>query len=127
LTIPFLLGARAIIEPQKPVLNVAEFLCEASQQLPGTILMRCGHIGEYVIADLDADSATHCHLFKAFGHLFITDESFVGVKDLSILIGELTDLYADCLQKKYYSKVDKNWTPFTDLDRSRLAEIRDRP
>jgi len=126
LTIPFLLGARTITEPQKPVFSVSEFLYEAAEQLPGTTLMRCGHIDEYVIADLDKESEVYCHLFRPFGRLFIIDESFGGIKDLSMLVGQLTDLYADCLEKSHYSKVDSDWIPYTDVERSRLTELRDK-
>jgi len=124
LTIPYLIGARAILEPTLPHLSIGDLLIQAAKQPAGITLMRCGNIGEYVVADLDQESNRYSHLFKRFGHLHITDDSFESITTLPDLIEVMTVEYAKYIHEGCYSKISGQWGPFNNMDIQQLEAVR---
>ncbi len=123
LTLPFLIGARTIVEPHLPLLSIEQILLQAIEHPAGTTILRCGNIGEYVFAELDAESQRYTSHYPHVGQLYFTDYSFQQTQDVAKLINDFTSLYADYLQQQRYSREAGEWRPFSSTDLSRLREI----
>jgi hypothetical protein len=127
LTLPFLIGARTIVEPGLPLLTIAEFVQQAATHPAGTTIMHCGNIGEYVFAEMDVESRKHAHYYLNLGEFYFIDHSFERIHDLAELTNRFTALYADLLQQQRYSRESGQWVPFFSIDLQRLQEVSQEP
>jgi hypothetical protein len=123
LTIPYLIGARTVVEPDLPMLSIHEFLLQASEYKSGITIMRCRNIGEYVLAELDTESRKYSLHYQNIGHLYVTDDSMMNMVDLPQLVEYCTYMYAECMENKTYSRVDGQWEPFSKTDMGWLQEV----
>src|SRR5690606_6408054 len=77
LTIPFLIGASKVLQPDHPLSLAAFFyeLCNADVTRYVSI-MRCDNIGEYIVRLLDIGSEQHLKQYKRLKNMICTDNSF---------------------------------------------------
>lgn len=121
LTIPFLVGVRRIVEPQKALLSIEYLINELS--LHGCTMLRCRHIGEYVVGSLDAHTKEIGNLYHCIGNIIVTDDSLVGINDTLLLTARLKKLYKMQIDLGQYSKNNGVWSDFTQTDMERFQEV----
>lgn len=131
LTIPFLLGASSVLDSDKEILTVEDFFHEAiDKSLPIKIsLQRCANIGEYVIGIFDNESANYPYasqkmIYKQFGNLYITDNSFSEINSPEDILAILIDKYQKLLNQKTFSKIQRDWVDYLEVDRLQLEELK---
>lgn len=123
LTLPFLIGARTIVDPDQPLLSIAAFVQYATEYPVGTTMIRCTNIGEYVFAELDTESRRYANFYPRIGQLHITDDSFDISKGVAELVDVFTSCYSDYLEQQRYSKNGGEWGSFSSADLHRLYEV----
>lgn len=127
LTIPFLIGSRTVLEPDEPIESIEEFITEISESDPPITLMKCGTLREYVLSIIDSYDIemmkVHKNLYKRFGNLIIIDDSFANFTSLSEIISNLNTDLSDEIEAVNYSKMDGEWSPFSEKDLKRINEI----
>lgn len=123
LTIPFLIGARTYLENGKRLLSVLELLDEIQNSPAAMTIMKCSGINEYVIGLMDYESKKLKNIYKSFGSLFLTDQSFSNANDISNISIELESLYRVYLKEERFSKVDGLWIQYNETDKKRFAEV----
>lgn len=127
-TLPFLVGCRIVLEPEKELLSIKELINQANTlpYAPITI-MKCGNIGEYVfgVMDLETDSIRKRYqgLYTEFGNLINTDQSLLDCNNIEQVIAKLEDIYNDPIHKGNYSKNNGLWEAFTEEDIKHLQEL----
>lgn len=127
LTLPFLIGTSTILEPQSRLLSIEQFFQEISDSNLVLTLMKCGNIGEYVFGTLDGETeAVHKlypNLYKEFGNIIITDNSFSNCQSLDEIIPTLIDEYQMRIDAQQFSKVLGEWNNYTTKDIDRIKEL----
>jgi hypothetical protein len=123
LTLPFLIGARMIVQPQLSMLSIEQFLHETVEYPVGTTVMRCAYIDEYVFAEMDTESQCYSSYYPRIGQLYFIEHSFGQNQHFSKLVDHFTSLYSDCIQKHCYSKDAGQWDFFSTIDQRRLGEV----
>jgi hypothetical protein len=123
LTLPFLIGSRKYLEPDKKLHSIEQFIIEVSQSVTPITMMRCGQIKEYVFGIMDYESNKQKHIYRSFKSLIITDDSFRDVSDLPTLIEQLKILYNDHINKETFSIIRGDWGGYSETDENRLSEI----
>ena len=125
LTIPFLIGSRAIIEPGIQLFTVREFFEDFLKSECPISIMRCNNINEYIIATVDQISWSWMNNtpnpYREYNFI-VTDNSF----DKFIfeeIIDELCGIYNDKLKSFKYSKYEDVWNGFSEIEIERLLEI----
>ncbi|MCK6609192.1 MAG: hypothetical protein L6Q46_12955 [Flavobacterium sp.] len=129
LTIPFLIGAVSIINPDEDIISVEEFFLQAiDESLPRKIsLQKCGFIGEYVIGTIDKETINYPYgkaITKQFGNICITDSSFLDIIDTHVVKKILINESQDLLDSNVYSINQGNWGDYSDIEKSRLEELK---
>jgi len=123
LTIPFLIGAREILEPQENLLTINE-LVNSIDTMGGTIL-ECPNIGEFVIGTVDSETLKFKSAYpKLLDNIIVTDNSLNAVNNLDELISHFETLYQDKLPNKEYSKNYGTWGYFTEIELTRIGELK---
>lgn len=127
LTIPFLIGARTIMEHDSDLQTTEELLFDLRESDHSVTIMKCGNINEFVIGLLDYETKSmlekYKNLYKGFGSIIITDGSFTGVVDFNVFTSELAAIYDRKVQSKTFSKEAGQWGNFSATDITRLNEI----
>jgi hypothetical protein len=122
LTIPFLIGARNIMEPKTSLLEISE-LVNSINIIGGTVL-ECSNIEEFVIGTLDTETLKYKSVYpNCIDNILITDNSLDNVNNLQNLISHFEQRYQKNLDNSEYSKNNGVWTKFTEIDRTRINEI----
>ena len=89
--------------------------------------MKCGWIAEYVFGTLDGETeAVHKlypNLYKEFGNIVITDNSFSHCQSLDEIMLTLKDEYQMCIDAQQFSKVSGEWEYYTTKDVDRIKEL----
>jgi hypothetical protein len=130
LTIPFLLGANSVINPQEERLTVEAFFEEImDESLSQKIsLQKCEYIGEYVIGIFDNESADYPwggrSLYKSFGNLYITDDSFSTISGSHGIKAILIKEYQNRIDREQFSINERNWGKYSEIEISRLEELK---
>lgn len=123
LTIPFLIGAREILEPQANLLTINE-LVNSINTMGGTIL-ECPNIGEFVIGTVDSETLKYKSAYpKILDNIIVTDNSLNEVNNLDDLISHFEKLYQDKIPNKEYSKNYGVWGNFTEIELNRIEELK---
>lgn len=122
LTIPFLIGVRNKIEPQKPFLKISDLIISINE-IGGTIL-ECPNIGEFVIGTLDAETLKYKSAYpKWIGNILVTDNSLKMVNNLKELIFQFEQRYQKYIDNCKYSKNNGVWTDFSEIEVTRIDEL----
>lgn len=123
LTIPFLIGAREILEPFENLLTINEFV-NSLNTLGGTIL-ECPNLGEFVIGTVDSETLVYKSAYpKILDNIIVTDNSLNMVNNLDELTSHFEKLYQDKLPNKEYSKNYGTWGYFTEIELTRIDELK---
>jgi hypothetical protein len=127
-TIPFLIGSEQIINPDKKLLSIAEFLNQIlEQKLPSYInLMKCPKLGEIVIGIIDIQTVTFLKrnprkIYKTYGGLMITDNSYDN-KNWDEIVTDVQDNYQYIIDDLKFTFEDGQWTYFTTEEIQRIKE-----
>ncbi|WP_316749599.1 hypothetical protein [Pedobacter gandavensis] len=121
LTIPFLIGALEVMEPDAKQWTINE-MTESLNNIGCTIL-KCSNIGEFVIGSLDTETLKCKKLYhKPCDKIIVTDSSLDQVKFFVELLSLFDRLYQSRLDNKEFSKNDGSWTYFTRTDLDRIKE-----
>lgn len=127
LTIPFLIGARKIIEPNESLFTIPELLNSMDDSGISITIMRCGNIDEYIFGLLDTETENYIQLYTksydVIGKIVCTDDSLKGFAELSEIISMLNREYEALIEKENYSKNFGVWGDFSKLDTRRISEI----
>jgi hypothetical protein len=121
LTIPYIIGARTIVEPQEPLLNVRSVV--HSMVNYGATLMRCPMIGEIIVGSIDYESNPDAADYRRIGKLIITDQSLAVQDSREKVDQELETLYQPIADAGTYSKEDGEWKNFSTAELQRLREV----
>lgn len=130
LTIPFLLGANSIINPDDKRLAIDDLFEEIiDESLPRKIsLQRCGNIGEYVIGIFDNESVGYLYrekpLYKQFGNLYITDNSFSAIDNSDTIKSILISEYQNLVDSELFSINQREWGDYSEKEKSQLEELK---
>lgn len=128
LTIPFILGAKRVINPQiiPDSSNVRDLLIEIlnSEQESIITLEHCGNIREYVLGIHDPSEPKYGFNIKneetKKTKIIATLNTQPLGNSLDEIIQSLTYRYKDCLENGNYSRIDFNWLPFTASDKKMI-------
>ena len=128
LTIPFLIGCRVIVEPNKELQSIKEFVTEMRDSQYALTIMKCGQLNEYVVGLLDQETNSFRKqyknkMYREFGSLLITDNSFDDIYKFEELIADLENNYNDKIEKRCFSKEFGEWGEFSSTDKTRLNEV----
>jgi hypothetical protein len=127
LTIPFLIGSRTILEPGEQLQTIEEFITDLSESDPPITLMKCWQTDQYVLSiidDLDRQMMrVYKDLYKNFGSLVITDQSFAKFTSLGDVISQLDSDLSCEIESGGYSRIDGEWQGFDVRDLQRLNEL----
>lgn len=127
LTIPFLIGARVIVEPEKELLSITEFFKEVNSISTPIMMMKCSDINEYIFGILDGQTNIYRQHFKneykEYQNIIITDNSVNEMSDFVEVINMLENLYDENIQMGNYSKVNGEWRKFTEENKFQLLEV----
>jgi len=129
LTIPFIIAARSILEPNEKLQSVEQLLIDFSQnRTPRQItVLKCGDIREFVFGLLDRETKstmkTYNGLYQEVENLVFTDDSLIDVKSLDGMILKMTGIYDPIVKRDSQSKIDGTWQRFSTKDEARIREI----
>lgn len=127
LTIPFLIGARKIIEPDKSLFTISELLNSIDNSSISITFMKCGNINEYIIGLLDTETKNFTEQspksHDVIGRIVCTDYSLKGFTELPEIISMLNKEYEALIDEENYSKNSGIWGQFSKLDVRRISEI----
>ncbi|MDO6802987.1 hypothetical protein Q4595_11060 [Wenyingzhuangia sp. 1_MG-2023] len=126
LTIPYLIGASTIINPEQPLKSIIDLLTEAqNMNLPHMIeLLFCEADEEFVLRIYDKENlVTLDERDRQYDNLIITEESLA---DLNIeqVINEMYKLYQDPIKKNNYTKHNAVWCNYSLYDIKRITKIK---
>lgn len=127
LTIPFLLGAALVLDPENENLSIEDFVLQAADgSLPKKIsVQRCAAIGEYVVGIIDNETINYPYgkaVTKQFSNICITDNSFSEIVDIDGLKNALVAEYQKMLDARLLSKNQGNWGAYTETELLRIKE-----
>lgn len=120
LTIPFLIGAKTILEPNKVVMTVSDFLNSVNYSSNELTVMFCGDIKEYVFG-LSCNEGNI--VYPRIDNIIVTDNSFNSISTSEELIIELDSKYAELIESGSYSKNGGQWGYFEDEEIEHLKEV----
>jgi hypothetical protein len=121
LTVPFIIGSRIIIEPDKPVQKISELFQDIQQTNCSVSVLECDFIGEYVFSLSNESNKSY---YRSFENLIIIDNSFPTAANISDIIKELEIRYNHKIHAGHFSRIDGEWDNFSkDIDIPRLKEI----
>lgn len=127
ITIPFLIGAGRLLEPEESILSVATLFTSIEDFNVFITIMKCGNIDEYIIGLLDAETEKYIHTYpkshKFIGKIVCTDQSLEEIATTSEIILKLTLKYNSMISDGFYSKNGGVWGNFTELDIKHISEV----
>lgn len=131
LSIPFILGARTIIDPNFKIdeNSVRDLLTEIRNSDINYIInfQHCENIGEYILGlnnPLNSmDGLEIKNEWTRKTKIIATLNTSVLGKTFDEISKTLTDRYKDCLSKGNYSRNDFKWTTFSELDLKFINEV----
>lgn len=118
LTIPYIIGARSIIEPDMPLLSISELVQEVVEY--GGTLLKCPYLNEFVLGSLDTETMQMAYCYTKLQNLVIPDDSLEKKQSTEEAILFFESLYASPVSNYTYSKVDGHWGGFTKMDLEHL-------
>jgi hypothetical protein len=122
LTIPFLIGALEIVEPNARLWTINE-MTESLNNFGCTIL-KCSNIGEFVIGSFDTETIKHKKLYhNPSEKIIVTDDSIDQINSLIGITSLFEQLYQSNLENNELSKNNGIWRYFTEVDLTRIKEI----
>jgi hypothetical protein len=126
LTLPYLIGARTILEPGEKLLTVRGILNEINNiQLPVSVtLIRFNTISEYLVGLIKIHEVEHKHLFRHFNHLLVSDHSFPHDEQFDVVCSLMEIMYQPTVDTAHYSKIDGTWGAFSKDDLQHLSEVK---
>jgi len=123
LTIPFLIGSMEIVEPDAKQWTIDEIL--ESLNNSGCTILKCPNISEFVIGSLDSETLKNRQLYHTpCDNILVTDGSLENVKSFTELATLFKELYQSRISNREFSKNYGSWTYFTEIDLTRIKEIR---
>ena len=128
LTIPFIIGSRVIVEPNQKLQTIREFVTDVKDSNYRLTIMKCQDINDYVVGLLDHETNLimqhyKSKMFREFGSLCITDNSFNHICKFDEIITDLENNYNHIIQKRLFSKEFGQWGEFSSIDNLRLEEV----
>lgn len=130
LTIPFLIGASTIVKPENTLTTVNQFVSEIqNNNLPFKIsLMKCNGINQYIAGILDKESENLLKsytkpIYKVFGNLIITDNSFKDANDIIDITNFFNNEYNAIIFNSKFSINNGIWSEYDELDKKRLSQL----
>jgi len=122
LTIPFLIGALEIIEPNSQLWSIEAIV--GSFKKIGCTILKCGNLNEFVIGTLDSETLNYNKEYhRPCENIFITDHSLYQINSCAEIITLFKELYQSRLKEKEFSKVLGHWAYFTEIDLKQIREI----
>lgn len=122
LTLPFIIGSRLFLEPNKKLQTVEELINEFNTSDFYINVLKCDGIGEYVFRISDFGDE---NIYRKLENFVIPDYSFSNYSNINQLINELEQKYNQYIFDKRFSKIDGEWKFFSeDLDIPKLDEIK---
>lgn len=90
-------------------------------------MMRCSSLKEYVFGLLDYETGLmkeqYSNLYREFGSLIITDNSFEEIVSFEGLLDKLEAEYISKIKNQTFSKEFGQWGVYSSSDRKRLGEV----
>ncbi len=128
LTLPYLIGASTILNPERPLISINELLTEAQNpNLPFKIeLLICEAEEEFVLRIYDKENLVVLDEFdRQYENLIITEESLA---DLNIeqVINKMYMLYQDPINKGLFKNILKKWSEYSKIDILRITKIKNK-
>jgi hypothetical protein len=121
LTIPFLLGAKKINDPETAMLSVEKLVMEFMEY--GATIMKCGYINEFVIGSLDLETEQMAGYERKFKNFVISYNSFAMHDSIEKIVELLKGIYRFPLSENKFSKENGIWIEYTDTDLKCLKEL----
>ena len=126
LTIPYLIGASTIMNPEKPLKSIIELLTEAqNMNLPHMIeFLFCEAEEEFVLRIYEKDKLSEMGEFdRLYDNLIITEESLAEL-NIEQVINDMYMLYQNPINKGLYKNKLKNWCEYSSYDIKRITKIK---
>lgn len=122
LTLPFIIGSRTIIEPDKVLQSISELLEEAKHLNIYLSVLKCDYIGELVFS---ISSLTDFDIYGGFENIVDIDGNFKEKINFTHFCELLENQYSDTINKSKYSRNSfGEWEYFTEeIDLPRLKEL----
>jgi hypothetical protein len=122
LTLPFLIGSIEILEPKKEKWEINKMT--QSLASVGCTVLKCDHIGEFVIGSLDDFTSQNIKNYHVIASkVVVTDSSLDHIKSIDGLTELFSKRYQSLLRTKKYSKNNGDWAYFSDAEITRIMEI----
>ena len=122
LTLPFIIGSRLYLEPEKKVQTIEELITDFKTSNTYINVLECDGIGEYVFRIADPGDE---NIYRTLENFVITDSSFLGYNNIKEVVMELDRQYHPFIQGQKFSKSDGKWDIFNpELDIIRFKEVK---
>ena len=133
LTLPFLCGVQTVLDDNEKSLTVTDFfeIINSNDFGEEITIMKCGNINEYIFGILDAESKKMylsysekgTEIYKRIKNVFLIDDSIDNIETEQNLVSFFEKEYNQTLSSNEFSKVNGNWSEYTEIDRNRINEI----
>ena len=120
LTIPFIIGARSIIEPGQENQSVKSLINDFKNSGCFISILKCDTIDELVFNILNTKEHVH---YPKVENFVIIDDAIKTPNNLQDLITYLENLYAEKIFNKTYSLNHGKWTAFTEIELQQIEEL----
>jgi len=122
LTLPFIIGSRKFIEPQKNIQSIEKLISDFNNSDCYINVLKCNLIGEYVFRISNSEDRK---IYGGIGNFVITDNSFSGYKNYSEISIELEKLYNETIIAEKFSRNIGEWN-FFDLNKDvpKIKEVK---
>jgi hypothetical protein len=121
LTIPFIIGARSVIEPDKKIQSVKSLINDFKNSGYFISILKCDTIGEIVFNISNANDSIH---YAKVENIVIIDDLIKTPNNLEDIITYLDNLYSEKIFNKTYSLNHGEWTAFTEIELQHINELR---
>lgn len=122
LTLPYIIGARSILEPNERIQTVKELLEDIKASGTYLSVLNCGNIGEYVFS---ISNKSDFDIYGGFDNIVDIDSEFQENVDFSQFCELLENKYSNLIDNNLYSRNNNgDWEQYSrELDLHRLNEI----
>lgn len=123
LTLPFIIGSRTIIEPDKQIHSVIEFLEEIKNTNTYLSVLKCTHIGEYVFS---ISQKSDFDIYGGFNNIVDIDGNIKDKISFAEFSKLLDEEYSEKIKQSLFSKNKfGDWESYTDYeDIPKLRELK---
>jgi hypothetical protein len=128
-TLPFIIGARTIIEPDKPPQTVSDLLMEMINYPAYTKLYFCSELlDEDIFSILDQGTIERgLNYYQKFGNIICIPHEVDRIPNISTneqFCDFFTQKYGEIISNKPYSKNSGEWGDFTEDEKNLLFDLK---